>query len=481
MRGAWIATVYGLDWPVAGASSAQQISAMITLFNDLEASGVNAVFFQIRSEADAMYFSTLEPWSRMLTGHMGVPPDPYYDPLELAIDLAHERGMELHAWMNPFRAMSSLGPWGLSSNHVVNAQPDLILDATYKGSDVDFEDTVIKILNPGLPEVREYIIAVVRDVVSRYDVDGIHFDDYFYPYPSYQVTTEDLSTFNTYGGSFQNIDDWRRDNINQFVRGVGAAIRDEDPNIKYGISPFGIYKNGVPSGIVGLSAYDVIYSDPLDWLEDDNFDYMVPQLYWAFGGGQDFGTLADWWASNSNGKGMYPGIAAYRADIATAGDTPYSASEVSSQIDYLRAVDNIEGSVFFRAKNLRTGSANQGLTSALRTNYFQHKALTPTLLHRDFFSPDKQDNLSVRQESDGVHLRWDPPLGGFAFADRWAVYRMRSDAAIPDSRDMTNDPANLVAISWEPEYIDTDALEIGGRYFYSVTGITFNSVESAET
>jgi len=482
MRGAWITTVYGLDWPNTSHSSAQQISSLTSIFDDLESAGINAVFFQIRSEADALYFSLIEPASRMLTGTMGLRPDPYYDPLELAIDLAHERGMELHAWMNPFRAMSSLGPWGLSSNHIVNTRPDLILDVRYKGSDSNLEDTVVKILNPGIPEVREYISAVVEDVVTRYDVDGIHFDDYFYPYPSYQIGMEDQSTFATYGAGFLSQENWRRDNINQFVRGVGAAIRAIDPDIKYGISPFGIWRNGVPQGIVGLDAYNVIYSDPLDWLQDDNFDYMVPQLYWKFTGGQDFGLLADWWASQANGKHIYPGIAAYRADAATYGwSTRYASDEVPRQIEYSRATSGIQGNVFFRASNLRPNAANLGLSDALRTTFFNGKAFTPYMQHRGAFPPDTPENLTATQSETGVFIRWDPPLTGFTQADRFGVYRMRSDAFIPDSRDMTNDPANLIAISWSPEFVDTDALEVAGRYFYAVTGVDPMGFESQET
>lgn len=484
MRGAWLSTVYGLDWPTQPVqSTASQKAQLVAIFDNLKRVGINAVFFQIRSEADAMYDSQNEPWSRFLTGTMGVPPNPYYDPLGFAIELAHERGMELHAWMNPFRAVSARGPFGLSSTHIAKTRPDWILSVKYKGSeDPSLKDEVVQILNPGILEVHDYIADVVRDVVARYKVDGIHFDDYFYPYPSYQISNEDESLYLANPRGQMTLPDWRRDNINRFIGTVAAKIRTTKPGVKYGVSPFGIWKSGVPQGISGLSSYDVIFADPVIWMEQGTVDYLAPQLYWAFGGAQDFGKLADWWVTKANGRHIYTGQAVYRTEAAfTTPESRYKATEIPLQIDYGRATAGIQGSIHFRASNLSPASDNLGLTAALSGSIYAKKAFTPFMTYADTGSPDKPDNLTATINQNKVVLRWDPPLTGFAYANKFGVYRLRSDVGVPNSRDMTNDPANLIAISWEPEYTDTASLATGGRYFYAVAGVTPNSIEGVES
>jgi len=470
MRGAWVTTVYNLDWPFSTFDpSSVQMSDMKVLFDELERTGINAIFFQIRSESDAMYESSIEPWSRYLTGLQGREPDPFFDPLELAIELAHERGMELHAWMNPFRAVTITNGYTIAANHVTKTHPDWILSVND-----------LQVINPGIPEARDYIVDVVSDVVSRYEVDGIHFDDYFYPYPPNMILLEDDATFNQYGSGFLNANDWRRDNINVFVSDVQSAVKGIDPGVKFGISPFGIWKSGVPEGISGLSSYDVVFSDPLTWMEAQTVDYLVPQLYWPFGGGQDFALLAEWWVEQSSGIHIYPGIAAYRADVATSGSNGFSASEIPAQLDFSRQTDGIEGNVFFRARNLGPAS-NQGLTDALKNHYYSTKAFTAQMLYTDVGTPDAPTSLTASLIDEGVFLRWDPPLTGFAYANKFGIYRVRSDAAVPDALEMTNDEQNLISISWDPEFTDTDALEIGGRYYYAITGVTPNSIEGPET
>jgi len=482
MRGVWLTTVYGLDWPTQPVqSTSSQIVQLTRLFDDLKSAGINAVFFQIRSEADAMYESLNEPWSRFLTGNMGVAPNPYYDPLALAIDLAHEHGMELHAWMNPFRAVSSRGPFGLSSSHITKTRPDWILDVKYKGTDPSLKDAVVSIFNPGILEVHDYIADVVGDVVARYKVDGVHFDDYFYPYPAYQITVEDESYYNASPRGLLTLPDWRRDNINRFVATVASTIRTVNPSVKFGISPFGIWKSGVPQGINGLSSYDVIYADPIAWLEAGTVDYLTPQLYWPFGGAQDFGALGDWWVSKSNGRHIYTGVAAYRADAATYSGTRYTAAEIPLQIDFGRTTSGIEGSILFRASNLRPNANNLGLTAALSNGYYAQKSFTPFMTYTDLSPPDAPESLTSVQQSGGVVLRWDPPLTGFVQANKFGVYRVRSDSGTPNSQSMTNDPANLIAITWDPEYVDKTSLEAGGHYYYAVTGVSPNSIEGIES
>ncbi len=470
MRGAWVATVFNLDWPhrTIEPSSVQQ-AHLADLFDELSADGINAIFFQIRAESDAMYDSPIEPWSRYLTGLQGRAPDPFYDPLQTAIDLAHERGMELHAWMNPFRAVAQAGAYSIASNHVSTTHPEWII-----------EINSIKIINPGIPEATQYIVDVVTDIVTRYEVDGVHFDDYFYPYPPNMVLLEDDEEYTQYGAGYLNIADWRRDNINFFVGDVYSAIKDVDESIKFGVSPHGIWKDGVPAGISGLSSYDVIFADATAWLEEELVDYLVPQLYWPIGGSQDFSALAEWWVDRADGIHIYPGIAAYKADAATAGSSRYTASEIPLQIEFSRATEGIEGNLFFRARNLGPAE-NLGLTDALSAGYYSTKAFTAPMLYIDVGSPNMPENFLAGENAGIVQLTWDQPSAGIANANKYGVYRVRSDASVPNSTEMTNDPANLIAITWNMEYSDTEALEVGARYFYAITAATPNSVEGPET
>lgn len=467
MRGAWIATVRGLDWPDSNESSQAQQQDLVSIFDGLAGLGINAVFFQVRTEADAMYASDNEPWSAHLTGVQGRAPDPFYDPLELAVQLAHERGMELHAWVNPFRAISNAGSYEIDDQHITVREPGWILDF---GS--------LQMLDPGIPDVRDYVVEVVRDIVQRYDVDGIHFDDYFYPYNP-QVGTHDLNTFLEYGGEFSNQADWRRDNINRFVESVHDAVIAADPTIKFGISPFGIWQSGNPEGVTGLSAYDVIYADAVHWLGFETIDYLAPQLYWPFGGGQDFGLLADWWASVANGRHIYPGLAAYKVDAVTAGGTQYAANELPRQIRFSRAADGVQGNLLFRAQNLFS-SQNRGLDDSLRTDLYAVPAFTPPMQHRDVFPPDPVTDVRVQSVEGGIRIEWDPPLTGFTYADRYAVYRTSGDPP-SDARDVTDDMNNLLALSWEPQMLDDAGLVEGETYHYVVTGLTPNSIESEES
>ncbi len=467
MRGAWVTTVYNLDWPLQrGLPPSAQQADMANLFDELARTGINAVFFQVRSEADAMYASSHEPWSRFLTGTQGQEPQPFWDPLEEAIRLAHERGMELHAWLNPFRAVSALGKDGLAFNHIVNQHPEWVLDVND-----------VTIINPGIPDAREFIVDVIRDIVGRYAVDGIHFDDYFYPYPPNAIILEDEATFNEHG-SGGSIEAWRRDNINLFMLDVSDAIEDIDPGVKFGVSPFGIWKDGVPSGIVGLDAYNVIYADPLTWIFEESIDYLVPQLYWPFGGGQDFGTLADWWAEEAEGFHIYPGIAAYQA-VPSMATNLFDANEIPAQLSYSRTTAGIQGNIFFRSRSLGPAN-NQGLTERLMSDFYTTKAITPFMQYEDTWPPDPPTNLQVNLSDAGRFLRWDPPITGFTFANRFAIYRVKDDGLDPDALSITNDAANLIHISWEPEWTDTEALEVGATYHYVVTGLTPNSIESVD-
>lgn len=467
-RGAWIATVINLDWPDSrfGSTQAQQVQ-LITMLDALQEAGINAVFFQVRSESDAMYASDIEPWSHWLTGTQGQAPNPFYDPLSFAIEEAHKRGMELHAWLNPYRANRGSG-YPTDPSHVTNAHPDWTLS---------IGDIVV--LDPGLQEVRDYIATIVSDVARRYDIDGVHFDDYFYPYPPNQITGEDAFTFSLHPRGFTNIGDWRRDNVNLMVAQVHDSLQVVNPSIKFGISPFGIWKNGVPNGIVGLDAYNDIYSDARAWIDAETIDYIVPQLYWSFGGGQDYGKLAPWWESVRNDRHFYPGHGLYRADAATYWSTLFAADEIPRQVRFNRNEEGIQGSVFFRAKNI-TVHPSKGFADTLRTDLYKQPALTPSMRWKDATPPATPPNLAFEWTSDEeVRLSWETPpaTGGEPAAKRYAVYRVRS-AAAPNFDEIIADAANLIALTGENEITDRPGIA-DDPYYYVVTSVSANSIESA--
>ena len=466
-RGAWIATVTRLDWPQTNGTAAQQ-AELRTMLDELQAAGINAVMFQVRTEADAMYESELEPWSYWLTGEQGLAPDPFYDPLQFAIEEARLRGMELHAWFNPYRAIRGSG-YDQDENHVSVTHPEWLLAF---GS--------IHILDPGLPDVRDHVFDVVLDVVERYDIDGVHFDDYFYPYPPNQITDQDQETFATHGGDFQEIGDWRRNNVNTLIAEIHEGIESIKPHVKFGISPFGIWQNGVPAGIVGLDAYNVIYADAVTWLDEQWLDYLTPQLYWAFGGGQDYGSLAPWWAEQTarNDRHFYPGHGLYKSESATYTGNLYAADEVPRQIRFNREHDDISGSVFFRARNI-TQYSSKGFADTLKADLYRYPALTPVMDWHDLEAPPAPGTLTFEWTGEEeVTLRWGSPAESedAAEAVRYAVYRSRS-SAIPDAEELMSDATNLLAVTGDTWITDRPGIA-DDPYHYVVAAVSRNSIES---
>ena len=463
-RGAWVASVSNLDWPTSpNLSTDQKKAKLIQLFDDLKAAGVNAIIFQVRTECDALYNSKYDPWSYWLTGRQGQAPSPYFDPLKFAVEEAHKRGMELHAWINPYRAIKSVGEYSIASNHVTKLHPDWILT---------FDNGKLKILNPGLQEVRDYVTNVIMDIVKNYDVDGVHFDDYFYPYSG--ITNEDANTFKDYPRGFSNIGDWRRDNINIFVKEVYDSIQVAKPYVKFGISPFGIWKNGVPSGIVGLDAYNVLYADAVAWLQNKIVDYITPQLYWPFGGGQDYGKLMPWWASQAgtNGRHFYPGEAGYRIVNWS------SSSEMPRHIRLGRSNQYCQGNVYFRAL-VGILDNEKGFLDTLKNDLYRYPALTPRMDWKDTLKPNAPSNLRFEKlASSGVTgLTWDLPnvASDGDTASRYVVYRF--DNSNIQSSDI-NDPSRILNIVGTREEIPTVSSTTSGKVYFAVTSVDHNSNES---
>ncbi|MCK4560987.1 MAG: family 10 glycosylhydrolase [Calditrichia bacterium] len=447
-RAVWVATVVNIDWPVYSDPPATQKQKLIDLLDNMKACGMNAIIFQVRPECDAFYESSYEPWSYWLTGEQGSAPNPYYDPLEFAIKEAHKRSMELHAWFNPYRAERKAGTFALDDNHVVNQHPDWIL--TF-GS--------LKLLDPGLPMCRDYVTGVIMDVVHNYDVDGVHFDDYFYPYDG--ITDEDEETFANYSRGFTDIGDWRRDNVNLLVTQVFDSIKAIKSYVKFGISPFGIWKDGVPEGTWGLDAYNVIYCDAVTWLQRRIVDYLTPQIYWQFGGGQDYGKLLPWWAGQTDDRHIYPGHAAYKI---SRWEFPY---EMPNQVRLNRQTDDVFGSVYFSAKQIRANPL--GFRDSLQQDLYRTHAIIPEMSWLDSIPPNSPTNLIAIDIAIGTLLQWEKASAAADgdTARNYVIYRIEEE----DTLDLSN-PENILDIiySKEFEYVDSGGAEYQS-YTYLVTSL----------
>jgi len=343
-RGVWIATVANMDWPSRpGLSTSEQKSEMIALLDRAVAMHLNAVIFQVRPEADAMYQSSSEPWSAFLSGRMGQAPDPYYDPLAFVVSEAHARGLEVHAWFNPFRALYPGSPGPVSSSHVSRLDPDVI---RRYGSQTW--------MDPGDPKVVATAIAAIVDVTKRYDIDAVHLDDYFYPYREEDrrgrtIQFPDSKEYHRYtsSGGGLSLDDWRRANVDNFVRQADSAVHATKSWVRFGISPFGIWRPGYPASVRGLDSYQEIFADARKWLRSGWVDYLAPQLYWPIGRPQqDFSSLLGWWVSqNTYWRNIWTGLNVALAK--ESGPQGKGAAEMLDQIRLTRAQDGASGEVLF--------------------------------------------------------------------------------------------------------------------------------------
>lgn len=369
MRAVWVATVSNIDFPSKpGLSSDVQKEEFIRLADMHKRNGMNALIVQIRPATDALYPSPYEPWSEWLTGRQGRPPMPYYDPLQFMIDETHKRGMEFHAWMNPYRAVFNVNSTLLSPTHIARIHPEWFV--TYGDK---------KYFDPGNKQAQQHVNAVVKDVVSRYKIDAIHFDDYFYPYRIEGREFPDWSSFQKYGNGLSR-DEWRRSNTDSIIRMLSQTIKAENKNCQFGISPFGVWRNADkdPTGSntkAGQTNYDDLYADILLWLRIGWIDYVAPQLYWEIGHKlADYETLIDWWNNNTYGKNCYIGLGIYRAGSNTAWK---DKTQLPRQIEMLRSKPNINGMMFFSSKSFNSNP--NGWNDSLRLNYFKEPANPPAM------------------------------------------------------------------------------------------------------
>jgi uncharacterized lipoprotein YddW (UPF0748 family) len=371
LRGVWVATVGNLDWPSApGLSATRQQEELVTLLDTLAALNANAVIFQVRAAADALYPSALEPWSEVLSGTQGVPPEPLWDPLAFAIESAHARGLELHAWFNPYRARPATSISPAAADHISRRRPDLV-KAYGKQLWMD----------PGEEDVAAHSLAVILDVVKRYDVDGIHLDDYFYPYPEKDATGNvvefpDEPSFATYvaSGGALGREDWRRWNVNKFVKRLHDEVKAVKKDVRVGISPFGIWRPGRPAQVKGFDAYEEISADARTWLQRGWVDYLAPQLYWPIDQReQSFPALLAWWAGqNTVGSFLWPGLAAFHVGEDGRG---WPAGEIAEQIRRTRAQPGVTGHILFSARALLENRG--GIATELRKDVWAEPAELP--------------------------------------------------------------------------------------------------------
>ena len=452
-RGAWIATVHNIDWPSRkGLSSSQQKAEMIRILDTAASTGINAIVFQVRTECDALYQSKIEPWSHWLTGAQGSSPG--YDPLEFAVNEAHKRGMELHAWFNPFRS-SATDSSKKNSSHISRTHPGLMLRA---GTQVW--------ANPASEFVRQRALQVITDVVRRYDVDGVHIDDYFYPYPRSSGgrmvdqfdDSKDYKAYRARGGKLA-LREWRRWNINGFVRQLYHTVKSTRPSVKFGISPFGIWRPGVPRTIEAkLDAYDHIAADSRKWLREGWIDYFSPQLYWRIDDKpHSFMTLARWWASeNVKQRHLWPGVASSR--ILSSEDRGRPASESIRQIDIARTVAaNRMGSGHIHWNYSAIGDNRGGVRKLLGKTY----AETPVIPASPWLGSQRPADLWVapKQNNSSVTLQFKPTPDA-----RWRVIQLREKPNGP-WRTMRMIPGTQLAMQ-----IDGHPFEIAMRNL-SATGI----------
>jgi uncharacterized lipoprotein YddW (UPF0748 family) len=366
-RAVWIATVDNIDWPSKkGLSSDEQKKEFIQQLDLHKANGMNAVIMQIRPAADAFYPSPYEPWSEWLTGIQGKPPYPYYDPLEFMISEVHKRGMEFHAWCNPYRAVYSLASSSISPTHITKLKPDWFIN--YGGK---------KYFDPGNKEVQSYVNMVVEDILKRYDIDALHFDDYFYPYRVPGKVFLDSATYLKYGNGMA-LDDWRRSNVDSIILSLSRTTKRIKPYCRFGISPFGVWRNqsADPDGSAtkaGQTNYDDLYANILLWLKNGWIDYVAPQLYWEFGhSAAAYETLLEWWSRHTYGKDCYIGLGIYKAGTSK---NWRDVTLIPRQIQALRETPNIGGAIYFSSKSFMNNPL--GWNDSLRNNYYRYPALIP--------------------------------------------------------------------------------------------------------
>lgn len=464
-RGVWVATIKNIDWPLSRNGRVEQQQQE---FRDVlalhKANGMNAAIVQVRPAADAFYYSALEPWSEWLNGKQGQAPKPWYDPLAFMVEETHRQGMEFHAWFNPYRAVVDYDSLKyVDSSHIFHQHPEWFVQY---GKNLYFD--------PGVPAARDFVIGVITDVVQRYDIDAVHFDDYFYPYKIAGENFPDSASYARYRGGFNDIAAWRRNNINAFIQLTGERIKAEKRWVKFGVSPFGVWRNQDkdprgPATRAGQTSYDDLYADVLTWLAEGWIDYLLPQQYWSIGfPPAAFDVLAAWWNEHAYGRHLYIGHGAYK--INNNPDKNWEdPAETPRQIRMVRGYDKLLGSAFFSAKSFTTNPL--GINDSLRNDLYRTPALLPTMPWIDDEAPLSPGAVEASPQNRGMVLAWDPPTGG---AEGYVIYRFEGKQA-----GNIEDPAHIVAIIRGSGAVFIDQqLTQAGKYTYVLTALDRTQNES---
>ncbi|WP_200975109.1 glycoside hydrolase family 10 protein [Echinicola sp. 20G] len=465
MRGVWIATVANIDWPSSGNDSFEkQKMDFLQILDFYHQRNFNAVFVQVRAAGDAFYPSELAPWSKFLTGKEGQSPKTSMDPLKWMIQAAHERGMEFHAWLNPYRATFNLDTKELSPKHDYFRHPDWMITYGTK-----------RYYNPGLPAVQNHIANIVKEIVQKYDVDGIHFDDYFYPYKIKGLEFADQNAYRQHGRG-SSLADWRRQNVDQLIRKTSEIIDSEKPWVAFGVSPFGVWRNNSqdPRGSAtkaGQTNYDDLYADPLVWIKNGWVDYIAPQVYWSMDhDAASYRTLLKWWSDKAQDIPIYIGNGSYK--VRNDGDEAWTSTfELPNQVAYARTIPGVEGNVFFRARSLMGN--NRDVANLLLQNVYATPALAPSQkILSDVMSNIEPEISSKHLSARGLQLQIsnaylskEVVLYGYNNAGRWElVENLRTSGSFDGETFVFNHPAiqnyPFLAIGFLGNYGELSQLKI---------------------
>jgi uncharacterized lipoprotein YddW (UPF0748 family) len=457
-RATWVATAFNIDWPTGSSlSPAEQRAEFLALLDQQQAMGMNAVIVQVRGSGDAIYPSELAPWSAYLTGTQGQPPVPYYDPLAFMIEACHARNLEFHAWLNPFRAISHVRFSSVSDQHAARIHPEWTF--TYENGSY---------FDPGLPAVHEHLLAVVMELVNQYDIDGLHFDDYFYPYRKNGQEVPDSQTFDQHRRHRMDRPAWRRDNIDRFVERVSDSLRQAKPWVKFGISPMGIWRNQREDPLgsdshVDQTAYDALHADVRKWLQMGWIDYVAPQLYWSTEHPRaSYDKLLNWWSANAAGRHLYVGHAIFKlkTDKHTYWRNP---SQLPEQLALNLHHPQVRGSIFYSANAFRDNPHH--VRDWLHDERFRWPALIPAMPWKDSVPAQAPDSLWIEADNTHLRLRWShaPLAADSQNAAYYVVYRFRSDQ--PQN---LADPTHILAIQRDTTLTDARTAP-GLSYLYLVT------------
>lgn len=465
IRGVWVATVANIDWPAQkGLSAEEQKQSMVDLLDKVKAYNMNTIIFQIRPTADAFYKSRFEPYSHWLTGIQGQ--DPGYDPLQFTIEECHKRGLYIHVWLNPYRINNdTVGYNTYAKDHIIKKHPEWVIN--YGKA---------KYFNPGLDEVRKFTCDVVRDIVSNYDIDAIHMDDYFYPYKIAGQEFPDSSTFAEYPRGFKDKEDWRRNNVNLIIKEINETIKSVKPWVEFGISPFAIWRNKSEdprgSDTKAMTNYDGLYADILLWQEKGWIDYVLPQLYFNIGYKiADYAVLADWWSKYNYGANVYAGLAPYRVSKNAKQKEWHNSKEIIRQIKRNMSDPNIRGEIYFSAKSL-FNKPEVKLEKQLTKKEYKYLCISPENNRIKRIEPENPLNVSMQMADEhNLTLKWERGKD----AKRFVIYKFKKNK--PVNKD---NPEYIVAVTGLTELtIPCKNKKETEKYRYGITSLSPSHSESS--